>query len=821
MKAYFLQKEYVIEHNFPISIKSKVSKFIDKDLENKIDDNAKSFFSKENFFNIDDKLIKLSYQKIDNYYVINIVEFRGLDIFNNQKYILNSYVFSTPIINPFSIIFSLDNLLSNESDISFNFDDNINYNEQLKLDSNTLISLISNIVNNKDLNVRINPLNIKELFYILSITLPKEYIEDITYSFGTLKDVKLNIKEEKIDSSCDFIENNPLNYKNNYGVYTVKYLFDDINYLDVYKNEILNLKEKINVNYEILTNIYCLIHGNIKDLNITSINSSLEYLDDTFDNNFISTSLFLRLKYMKVEYNLLNILSYIFKYNNESHKYIIELFFNNLNTFGIDVNSNTLEFLSILKANVPFNLRYVLDIIDIDAKINDLYSNINLDMVLLNSILENIKSKRISLVPNLYLDKFITKAIEKKDLELLDIVLNEIGLYNTKAKSRLLFLSLEELEKKNKLLNYDIEFILQLIVRIDVIDSVIIFKKLFNKVQDRYSFVRSVIKFEQYHQEYFLEFNQKIKDLSDYKEYFLIKNNLDIYMKKIEDISDLDYIYNSSLDVSNTNKSIFIEKVKEFLESTPKDKRVDLAFEIYDKYYKNSTKRNISDDLRILSKIIYSNAEALYLNDVKYYNDLVLINQSLEKVKIKAPLTFETLELGLKFKKLFINEDYRVNNLLDIINNKINKLTNEQKNDIVKYYYIYLLDTVFSYVLVDDSLMYMKIYYNMIKEFIDIEGFRKSLIDSLSNLNISDLKSVYFMLLTALIDKEDKYIKLLKYVIHNYNLRKYIVLYVKALDMFEREIKEKTIKFINEYIETFNVFYKIYYKIKLRKYLKV
>ena len=71
-------------------------------------------------------------------------------------------------------------------------------------------------------------------------------------------------------------------------------------------------------------------------------------------------------------------------------------------------------------------------------------------MILLESILRDIKCNNKSLVPNKYLEFYIKECILYKRIEFLDLVLDRIAAITPKAASRLLYLSFIDIFKANE-----------------------------------------------------------------------------------------------------------------------------------------------------------------------------------------------------------------------------------------------------------------------------------------------------------------------------------------------------------------------------------
>lgn len=662
------------------------------------------------FLELNGKLFKLTFLYFNERYIFIYINPNGLDKDNNETYKIKILDIDD-IDNPFRFFYSNKIIELNDNKDLVLDNDNTNIYELLdnKINYSAFAYLLDLVINNisNDICICINSdISLIPIYLnLLALSTPKNYLNKITYTYGynkLLHDTKIsflgNNKYLKYDNTI-YIDLNK-SYDKELSRYVnqfITYLKSDVEDAINYKTTIESLLEKHKIDLLRAARLRNLIIGNINSfIKTKNLKMAIEDSNYEYDNKFIASSIYTNLNKFEINYDILLVYKYIYDNVLTSHDRIIELFFNNLEKFGINKNSLPYDFLNLIINNSPFDLKdYYEYLLNNNKLLETKNESFNMNYVVLEGLCRYLKFNNLTIIPNEELTKYIMDSIKEKNINNLNLILDRIHKLNKIADKRLLYYALLELEKKNPNFsnNIGLDYYIQILEKIMETDSYSFYIKLFkttSEVDLLQALKLRVSRNSEYYEKLFkiLEKNNypEIKEKLDYK------RNLDY---KILSIDDLDKLYKENyLNKKIPSDGIFISKVFEYLELIDYKNKVLEAINIYNLYYKNidDKYKDKIDSIRRLSNFIYDYPIQVLEHDLDIYNELFEIDNILYKYKRSNDnQLFELIKFGLNLKKAYQNQDFRNKFFKDLIitnNNYYNDIINEY---LIRYYLKFLV----------------------------------------------------------------------------------------------------------------------------------
>jgi len=763
-----------------------------------------------NYFN---KLIKT----INNINDHSFMFFRFMDYYNyinKENDTINIITYKDYIINPFNLF--------KEKEEEFKYIINKNIINNKLNDNNYLIikSLIDSIILRKNVYIKC------EDFYILnliSILIPINILKDISFAYNiNINDYnKFNIIILDESYNDDYFFDFDLNIYNNYSIHPysnkiVSLLYNSVSDAINYKNEIDNIINEKNINLYRAYNLYELKLGNIYSFKDSlSLKEALQDLN--YNDKFIASSIYPILNKFQINKDILDIYKYVYNNLDSSHDYIIQSFFNNLLLFDINKKKlNPDEYLNLIIKYSPFDLldyyNYLIINKENDIKLKLGLSDFNSWYLYIYLLLLDINKNKKSFVPNKNLEYVIRYLIDlNKDYEL-DLILNLISKFNKKAKSRLLYNVIKEIDKNiNSFINIlDLEYSFILLEKMDVFDSIDFYEKGYNSILDRNKFVEIYVLRENKNKEYYNKINELLQK-DDYNFFLLKKETKKISDSHNIDITYLDKIYKEYYLIKEKKESyIFIDKILEYLNSKKYESKVIEAINIYDRYYKNLNDnfKDKIDSVRKINNFIYNYPDLIFINDISYYKKLNEINELLEKYKEEENIYHKLLIKGLDVKKSYSNMDFNKSFFNNIILYKRYNIDNNLIPFFNKYYLSILISSYYKYIPnifnLNDTYLIYDLFDIIFLKFRDFNGNRYSFINSFMNMDLNEFKLNFMYFLIYSTNKEDeKYLNILSLIIKERNIKnklfKEYYNLIKKIDIFNN-LSIKSLNYIDSYI---------------------
>ncbi len=828
MKAYYSLLNIALTNKKIDIIDSKISSNIEKSAYKKIYDHITKLINDADFIIINGKYEKLTFLCVNEiYYLIRIIK-------NNNAYSVRIMHFNEKELNPFNPFiksYFIEGNDNKESIITDNIDSLLTQdiiNHYLSSNHEIIIATLIQalLLHDKPILIYDDPNVVFFWISLIGLLIPNNRLFDYSYTFGqTLKDMRkfdifLISKERMITTDeiyyFDFKNIKYPNLKlNKYPKLISSLLLNSINDVKFFKEAIEELIINNNIDEERAINLNNLISAKIEAFTNTSelkqaiIDSKLKY-----NNNLIASKIYTALDKFILNNDILYIYKYVYDYIESSHDDIIKLFFDNLDKFGINKNNNPRDYLNLIINNSPFDLKDYYDYLVRYNLFDDLYNeafNTPDWIILLESILRDVKYHNKSLVPNKYLEYYIKDCINNKRIENLDLIIDRISTLTPKAASRLLYLSFIDIFKANEffILDYGTYYSFRLFERMEPKDSTRFYEKTYDFVSNKKEYINIYLEREEKKPEYYKELNSYLeKDnyniFLDYKEIIEIDNHKNI------DFDYLDYIYDSYYLNSKKNRdnTVFIDKIFEYLNSFKNKDKIDEAIKIYNRYFKklDDNYKDKTTAIRRLINIIYSNPDIIFENDLKYYEILFEIDEFLQKKKEKSPIYLDILLEGLNVKKASIDKVYRAKFFKDrfIIKNKYFGEDNQYFNH---YYLQFLILTYFDFIPLNDlkeSYIFINWFNLLFDNLKDYKWFKYVFINTILNVKEENYKLfLMYYLLFSTNTKENIYIEIRDKIISEVNKPKKILKeYYHVIDNvgFIKGLEDNFKKYVDEYI---------------------
>ena len=758
------------------------------------------FLNKDNFIHINDKRYRILFINYNNiYYLFNVLfpkEKDGIETYEID------YMYDNNYFNPFYLFddnYFIDNTYNKlrQQDINKYLDNNKKI---------TLINIINAIINkNYPIRIKCDFNDISFIFKMISLILPENYLNDLSISSFDIDDIKIIISFDSNDKNLyNFLINNE--EKSYLSIYTIKafnLLSNSLKSFLDFKEDIKNIQEKKHLSLDNAVRVYQLKSLLIDEINdISVIISTIKMLGNKYDNKAISNVLFNKYKDNN-EREILKIYQYIYKYKIESRDFIINKFISFLPSFKND-SKDYIDYINIIKNNIPFKFNDLYHYLEDNnlIKFDNLYDDLKDTFLLLELILDDININNKSFVPNEYLDKFFLKCIELRNTNYLDLTINQIDNYNYKVSKLLIYNILINIKNNHHdFFNYlKINFTFHLLEQIQPLSAARLF----------FDGYKSTILSD----ELFLEFSKR-KDNDFYQEVissmknnyllndFLIKlEEYEVINKNINNISDLDEIYNNYyLDNTKRNSFVFITRINEFIKDNYYD--TDLILEIYNKYFKDKSV-TYKDNLNGIKALYYAlfNNEKIF-EDIKYYNQIYLIDNLLSKYKIERNNNIIMYFNGSLIKISINDEKIRNDIYNNILKNDFLKLLNEKENQLFFKYYFEALFNSFNIYLNDNIIdkSFILKYHYILNNFDDLldDNYLLNLINNLND------KNLFLYSLMSITNKNNIYAKsFILYLDNNKKRLNYIKKFISYLEEYISDDKliSGYIYFIEKYINS-------------------
>lgn len=764
--------------NKKIDIKeSKISNNIEKSAYKKIYDHILKLINEDDFIIINGKLEKLTFLCFNNvYYLISVIKN------NNESYLTRIMHFNEKEMNPFNPFiksYFIDGNDNKDNIISDNIDSLINQeliNHFIDSKYEMIISTLIEALLIHDRPILIYGDNDKLFFWmsLIGLLLPNNKLFNYSYTFGqTLKDMRkfdifLISRERMITTEeiyyFDFKNNKyPNLLLNKYPKLISSLLLNSINDVKFFKEAIEELMDNHNIDEERAVNLNNLISAKIEAFtNTKDLKQAIEDSNFKYNNNVIASKIYTSLDKFIINNDILYIYKYVYDYVKSSHDDIIKLFFDNLDKFGINkFNNNPRDYLDLVINNSPFDLKDYYEYLVKYNLFNSIYdeSFYNPDwIILLESLLRDIKCYNKALVPNKYLEYYIKDCINNKRIENLDLILDRVSTLTPKAASRLLYLAFIDIFKGNEffVIDYGTYYSFRLFERMEPKDSSRFYEKTYDFVSNKKEYVNIYLEREEKKPEYYKELNELLKK-DDYNIFLDFKEIVEIDNHKDIDYDYLDYVYDSYYLNSKKNKdnTVFIDKIFEYLDQFKNKEKIDEAINVYNRYFKklDDNYKDKHTAIRKLINIIYSNPDIIFENDLKYYDILFEIDLVLEKKKEKSPICLDILLEGLNVKKASIDKKYRT----DFFKNRLvimNKYFNEDNEYYNHYYLRYLLLTFYDFMPLNDlkeSYLFLNWHSLLFDNLKDYKWFKYVFVNTLLNVKEENFKLyiMYYLLFST------------------------------------------------------------------------
>ena len=831
MRAYYSLLVVAVANN-KINIKNQeLSNDLNKnDLKN-ILDYSYTLLNNDDFLEINGKLTKLTFFGLNNTYYLISINPQGLSINNEDTYSVKIMHFYEKDFNPFNSFihdYFIKENKNNDIILNTNNDSLINQQYLNIIDSNmekilaTYIELL--LIHDKPIVIYSDNLNI--YLALIGLLLPYKNLYDLSFTFGsTFKQMKkfniIGLINERTMTSdniyyLDFKDNDYPNISlGKYSTNLASYLLNQIDEAKAYKEAIEELMDNHNIDANTAAILNNLIGGKIESFtDPKELSLAIKCSEYKYNNNFIASAIYTKLNKFRINNDMLFVYKYVYDYVESSHDEIINLFFSNLNKFGININTTPEDYLNLIINNAPFDLSdyydYLVKYDLFNAKYINGIENFNEWYILLDSVCKNIKKNHKQIVPNDILIYYIEECVKLKRIDYLDLVINRINNLNKKASSRLLYFVFEKLDRKidNYTMDFGIYYTLKILERMNPSDALKFYEKSFNSVTNRKEYIALYIEREEKKPEYYKELDDLLlKD--NYNNLLEMKESMKIDITKDFSLDYLDEIYNKNyLNKNKKNDGIFTDKVLEYIKAS--NNKLAESVNLYNRYYKNLDDNFKDKDtfIRKATNIIYSNPDLLFENDIEYYDDLFELDIYLQKRKSNSSILLDVLKSGLDIKKAYINDKFRYKYFKDLLlkdNKWFNELGNEYYN---KYYLRYLLSSFYKFIPsisdMKNSSLIMTGFNSLFNGLKNNKGFNYAFVNTLINYDKDDFKLNYLFFLLFVTNNEDKVFESIRDEIEEKKtgINKIYKEYYRVIKTFDwsKDLNNKALDYINYYL---------------------
>ena len=844
MKAYYSLFKIVFSHNKFNAIEYKPSNILNDNDIKQLLEYSYTLLNSDDFLKINGKLQKLTFFGLNNYYHLISIIPSGLNSQNEDIYTIRIMHINDNNFNPFNAFLTDYFIKENDNkEIILNTNKDSLINQQMlntlnNKDELILATYIEALLRH-DKPIMIYASDLIFYFALTGFILPFNNLYDISYTFGNIlknmtKFSLFGIAKERMITSeniyyIDFINNDyPLLELSRYSANLASLLLNsyDDSYNYVKKIEELMINHNISCNRAAM--LYDFVNARIEAFtNPIDLSQAIKDSEYKYNNNYIASAIYSKLNKFRINNYMLEIYKYVYDYIESSRDEIIKLFFSNLNKFGINIKNKPKDYLNLIINNAPFDLSdyydYLIKYDLFNAKYINGIENFNEWYILLDAICKNIQKNKKQIVPNELLIYYIKECVKLKNIDYLDLVLEEINKLNNKAPSRLLFFVFEQIDKEidNYTMDFGIYYTFRIIERMNPKDALKFYEKSFNSVINRKEYVSLYIEREEKKKDYYNELNELLIN-DGYNQLINMKENIKIDKKNDFDIFYLDEIYNKYYLDKNRRDNIFTDKCIEYIKKS--NNKLLESLNIYNRYYKNLDDNFKDKDtfIRKMMSIIYQNPDLIYENDLKCYNDLFEIDLYLQKRKENSLIYLDVLKSGLDIKKAYLDDKFRYKYFKDLII-KENKWFDEKGNELYnKYYLKYLLSSFYkfmpSFIDMKNPLLITKGFNNLFNNLKDYKGFNYSFVNTIINYDKNDFKLNYLLFLLFVTNNKDNVYELIRDEIEE-KYKNIIKIYkeyyrvVKKIDAI-KELVDNFNDYINSYLcDNLGIFRKIIWKL--------
>ena len=782
MKAYFSLFKIATAKNKINVLDNKPSNILTEKDVKKLLDYSYTLLNNDDFLEINGKLQKLTFFSLNNYYHLISVIPSGISNQNDDLYNIKIMHINEKNFNPFNpflydyFIKENDNkeiILNTNSDslISQHHLNNLNNKDE------KIISTYIELLLNHDKPIMIHSDNLLFYFALAGFLLPFNNLYDISYTYGNvIKNMKqfslFGITKNRLITSeeiyyIDFNNNDyPIIELSRYSKTLASLLLNSINDAKNYIEAIEELMDNHNIDAKRAAILNDFISAKVEAFtDLSELNMAIKDSEYKYNNKFIASAIYSKMNRFRINNEILPIYKYVYDYIESSRDEIIRLFFNNLNRFGININNNPKDYLSLIINNAPFDLAdyydYLIKYDLFNAKFINGIENFNEWYLVLDAVCKNIKKNKKQIVPNDILIYYIKECVRLKKIDYLDLVMKRIELLNKKAPSRLLYFVFEKIDKEidNYTMDFGIYYTLKIIERMNPEDSLKFYEKSFNSVTNRKEFVSLYIEREEKKPDYYNKLNKLLIN-DGYNQLINMKENIKIDKNDNFDLEFLDEIYHKYYLDKNKRDNIFTDKALEYIKKS-KNQLLE-SINIYNRYYKNLDDNFKDKDtfIRKITTIINSNPDLIFEDDINVFEALFEIDLYLQKRKEKSSIYLDVLKSGLDIKKAYINDQFRYKYFKELLT-KENKWFNESGNNYYnKYYLKYLLSSFYKYIPsfndMKNSILINKGFSFLFDNLKEYNGFQYSFVNTLINYDINEFKLNYLLYLLFVTNNPDK-----------------------------------------------------------------
>ena len=847
MNAHFSLFKIAVA-NKKINVKeSIISNDLSKETIDKLLNYSKTLINSDDFININGKLEKLTFFSLDNInYLISVIP-SGINTLNEDLYTLKIMHFSDNDFNPFNaFINDYFNNIDGNKDLLIKTNNNSLITRQMlnDIDSNKekVIATYIELLLKHDKPIFIYADNLSFYLALPGFLLPYENLYDISYTFGGIIENMLNFKligmpkKSTIDlENIYYIDFKGNDYPNieigKYAATMASLILNSIEDAKKYKNTIEQLIERHNIDANRASMLNNLINGKIETFtNPKDLSIAIKDSNNLYNNSFIASAIYLVMNKFRINNDMLVAYKYVYEFVESSRDEIIKLFFSNLNKFGISINNNPKDFLYLIETNAPFDMADYYDYLKkydlFNAKFINGMDNFNEWYLLLDAICKNIKKNNLKIVPNSELEYYIYECVKNKKVEYLDLVSERISLLNKKASSRLMYFVFEELDRKidNYTMDFGIYYTLKILERMNPSDAIKYYEKSFNSVYNRKEFVSLYVEREEKKPDYYNKLNELfLKD--NYNQFLDMKDSYRVDKVSNFDISYLEEIYNKYyLSKVRKDNIGFTDKAIEYIKAGDKDKILDRAFDVYNRYYKNldDNYKDRATFIRKMLNIVYTNIDLVFENDLKYYDDLFEIDLYLQKKKEEKSIYLDVLKAGLDVKKAYINDRFRYEYFKNLVISK-NRWFDEKGNEYyIKYYLRYLLSSFLKFLPnpmeMKNSLLLEAGFNSLFTNLKDNKGFIYNFVNTIINYENNEFKLYYLFFILFQSNNLDKAYEKIRDEIEEKKkgITKIYKEYYRVIKVFDwsKDLNDNTLKYINSYmLDNLGFFRKIIWRL--------
>ena len=384
----------------------------------------------------------------------------------------------------------------------------------------------------------------------------------------------------------------------------------------------------------------------------------------------------------------------------------------------------------------------------------------------------------------------------------------------------------EELDRKidNYTMDFGIYYTLKILERMNPSDAIKYYEKSFNSVYNRKEFVSLYVEREEKKPDYYNKLNELfLKD--NYNQFLDMKDSYRVDKVSNFDISYLEEIYNKYyLSKVRKDNIGFTDKAIEYIKAGDKDKILDRAFDVYNRYYKNldDNYKDRATFIRKMLNIVYANIDLVFENDLKYYDDLFEIDLYLQKKKEEKSIYLDVLKAGLDVKKAYINDRFRYEYFKNLVISK-NRWFDEKGNEYyIKYYLRYLLSSFLKFLPnpmeMKNSLLLEAGFNSLFTNLKDNKGFIYNFVNTIINYENNEFKLYYLFFILFQSNNPDKAYEKIRDEIEEKKkgITKIYKEYYRVIKVFDwsKDLNDNTLKYINSYmLDNLGFFRKIIWRL--------